>query len=63
MDKGSEADSRLSSLLEAVGATNALYDYRDRPNLDRDALLRLKGDRKALQAWIQDSTCYLKENL
>ncbi len=63
VDKGSEADSRLSSLLEAVGATDALYDYRDRPNLDRDALLRLKGDRKALQAWIQDSTCYLKENL
>ena len=63
VDKGSEADSRLSSLLEAVKATEALYDYREKPQLDRDALLRLKGDRKALQAWIQDSTRYLKENL
>jgi len=59
----SGADSRIQSLLESVGAANAIYDYKDAVNLDKAGLLRLKGKREALDKLVQDSIKYLKDNL
>ena len=63
VDSGSGSDSRIQSLLEEVSAGDSVYDYRDTPKLDRDALLRLKGKKEALDKLIRDSARYLEENL
>lgn len=63
VDKRSQTDSRIQSLLESVSAADAIYDYRDRVDLDADALLRLKGKREALDGLVSRSKRYLQENL
>lgn len=63
VDSHSTSDSRIRSLLEEVSAEDSVYDYRDSVDLDRDALLRLKGKKEALDKLIRDSAHYLEENL
>lgn len=63
VDSHSASDSRIRSLLEEVSAEDSVYDYRDSVDLDRDALLRLKGKKEALDKLIRDSAHYLEENL
>ena len=63
VDSHSASDSRIRSLLEEVSAGDSVYDYRDTPELDRDALLRLKGKKEALDKLIRDSARFLEENL
>ena len=63
VDSRSGADSRIQSLLESVSAADSICDYRETPDMDKAALLRLKGSREALEGLIQDSTRYLEENL
>lgn len=63
VDSHSASDSRIRSLLEEVSAGDSVYDYRDSVDLDRDALLRLKGKKEALDKLIRDSARYLEENL
>ena len=63
VDSGSAADSRIQSLLESVSAADAIYDYRDTPELSSSALLGLKGNRDALDGLVKESARYLKDNL
>ena len=63
VDSRSGSDSRIQSLLEEVSASGSIYDYRDSVKLDAAALLSLRGDRKALEKLVEDSTLYLKNSL
>ena len=63
VDTKSNQDSRIQSLLESVSAHRCILDYKGTVELDSSALLRLKGDQKALSNLIHSSESFLKNGL
>lgn len=63
IDKQSNHDSRIQSLLESVNATSSIMDYRERIDMNSYELLHLKGDPKLLNELRQRSTLFLKSNI
>lgn len=63
VDKSNPDDSRLQSLLVAVGAEQSCLDYRDVINWNKDHLLTLKGKANKLDEMRQQSVKYLERIL
>lgn len=61
IDKSNKDDSRIQSLLLAVGAEHSCLDYRDVINLDKEHLLNLKCQGEKLDEMRQRSVEYLEK--
>lgn len=63
VDKQSKSDSRIASLCMLGKAERSLIDYREKPNMEREDLMNLKGNIDALKDMRNKALSYLETNL